>query len=453
MRVVLTTHLFLPEFAGGTETLVHSIAKHLIDKGHEALVVTGFEDKNAINSEPEFDEYIHEGVPVLRFRRCQNPPKQAFNPIRDDYDNSAFETRFIKLLADYRPDVVHFHHLGRLSIKAIDACERANVPAFFTATDYWSICAHQALLLPNGAICDGPSLGSANCLKHMVAITQSPRVASLINAVPNAALAIAMTGLKQIHVELPGTLGVTQALAKRRSIIATRHRKLRKIFVPTRHAQATLQKNGVAAKEFRVLPFGIRDSGYVKRVRRLGERLVIGYVGQFMAHKGLHVLTEALSMLPADSPVDIKVYAKRPGTDTPYVSEFLAATKRDARLQYCGTFENDQFPQVLDTLDVVVIPSIWHENMPLVSLSAQAAGCPLIASDVGGLSDIVTQGKNGMLYEAGSAQQLRDCIMQLLADANLLYRLSSEAITPSSVTQYVDALEQEYLRALEGVTT
>jgi glycosyltransferase involved in cell wall biosynthesis len=450
MRVILTTHLFLPEFAGGTETLVHSIAAHLIDKGHEALVVTGFEDKNASNQEAEFDEYVHEGVPVLRFRRCQNPPRQAFNPIRDDYDNRAFETRFIRLLADFRPDIVHFHHLGRLSIKAIDACQQAKIPAFFTATDYWSICAHQALLLPNGAICDGPSMGSANCLKHMVELTQSPRVAGVINAVPNAALAMGMSALKQIKVELPGMIGVTQALAKRRSMIAQRHSMLRKIFVPTRHAQATLQRNGIAAKEFRVLPFGIQDHGYAKRVRQRGERLVIGFVGQFMAHKGLHVLVEALRLLPPDSPVDIKVYAKRPAADTAYVSEFFATTQRDVRLQYCGTFENDRFPQVLDALDVVVIPSIWHENMPLVSLSAQAAGCPLIASDVGGLSDIVTEGKNGMLFEPGSAQQLRDCIMRLLTEDNLLYRLSSSAITPGSVTQYVDALEQEYLQAQGG---
>jgi glycosyltransferase involved in cell wall biosynthesis len=450
MRVVLTTHLFLPEFAGGTETLVHSIAAHLISKGHEALVVTGFEDKSASNQEAEFDEYVHEGVPVLRFRRCQNPPKHAFNPIRDDYDNRAFEARFIKLLADYRPDVVHFHHLGRLSIKAIDACQQADIPAFFTATDYWSICPHQALLLPNGAICDGPSTGSVNCLKHMVELTQSPRKAGIVNAMPNAALALGMTVLKQIPVELPGIAGVTQALAKRRGAIAQRQRLLRKIFVPTRHAQATLERNGISAKEFRVLPFGIQDYGYVQRVRQRGERLTLGYVGQFMAHKGLHVLMEALSLLPADSPVDIKVYAKRPAVDTDYVSEFFAAAQRDVRLQYCGTFENERFPQVLDALDVVVIPSIWHENMPLVSLSAQAAGCPLIASDVGGLSDIVANGSNGMLFEPGSAQQLRDCIMRLLTEDNLLYRLSSSAVTPGSVTQYVDALEQEYLQALGG---
>lgn len=453
MRVVLTTHLFLPEFAGGTETLVHSIASHLIGKGHEALVVTGFEDKSADILGAQFDEYVHEGVPVLRFRRCQNPSQPGFNPIRNDYDNPAFEARFAKLLTEYRPDIVHFHHLGRLSIKAIDLCNAVNIPTLFTATDYWSICPHQALLLPGGAICNGPAPGSANCLKHMVELTQSPRVAAIVKAVPNFALATVMAGLKQIKPELPGTLGVTQALAKRRGLIAQRERTLRKIVVPTRHAQATLERNGITPREFKVLPFGIQDHGYIRRKRQLGERLVLGYIGQFMAHKGLHVLMEALRLLPADSPVDIRVYAKRPAADTDYVTDFFAATQRDVRLQYCGTFDNDQFPQVLDAIDVVVLPSIWHENMPLVSLSAQAAGCPLIASDVGGLSDVITHGKNGLLFEAGSAQQLRDCIMQLLVDNNLLYRLSDSAITPGSVTQYVDALEQEYLQALEGKST
>jgi len=447
MRVVLITHLFLPEFSGGTETLVYSIATGLIAKGHEAVVVTGYDDKSASNTEAFFDDYMLDGIRVVRFRRCQNPPKQAFNPIRDDYDNRAFEAGFKKLLAEFKPDVVHFHHFGRLSIKAVDACVAAQIPALLTTTDYWPICVHQALLLPNGDICDGPSAGSVNCLKHMVEVTQSERVAKVVNMVPNVALLPMMATLKHIGGELPSMLGVTQALAKRQDVIADRYRLLTKIFVPTRHARAILEKNGIVAKEFRILPFGIEDQGYIRRVRQRGDRLVLGYVGQFLAHKGLHVLTQALQMLPSDTPVTVKVYAKRPPVETQYVRDFFVAAEADPRLQYCSTFENGKFPEVLDAIDAVVIPSIWHENMPLVSLSAQAAGCPLIVSDVGGLSDVVTHGGNGLLFAPGSAEQLRDCILQLLNEDNLLTRLSQSAVSPSSLTQYVDALEQEYLQA------
>lgn len=456
MRIILTTHLFLPECSGGTETLVHGIATTLKQKGHAVLVVTGCDERNPASTGDCFDEYTYDAIRVIRFRRRLVSVERPGNPMRNDYDNLEFENGFRRLLNEFAPDVVHFHHLGRLSIRVIDACRQQQIPAFLTATDFWSICPHQALLLPDGKICDGPVMGGANCLKHVVALSQSKRVSSMVDLVPLRALGLVLGTLKHTAAELPGTLGVTQALAKRGKMIADRLPLLERIFVPTAHAQATLEKNGIANGNFRVLPFGLKDHRYVKRVRArpgkdLGKNLVLGFIGQFLPHKGLHVLMEALRLLPKDCPVEIKVYAKLPPSETQYVQDFFAQMQEDARVKYEGTFENEKIPEVLDKIDALVIPSIWHENMPLVSLSAQAAGCPLIASNVGGLSDIVSHGTNGLLFQPGSARELRDNIMQLLTtDDDMLYRLSKASITPRSLTQYVDSLESEYRQAVGG---
>jgi glycosyltransferase involved in cell wall biosynthesis len=106
-------------------------------------------------------------------------------------------------------------------------------------------------------------------------------------------------------------------------------------------------------------------------------------------------------------------------------------------------------PAILDGIDALVIPSLWHENMPLVSLSAQAAACPLIASDIGGLSDVVDPGKNGLLFSPGSASGLAQMIMCLLDDYDLLKKLSGAAVRPMDIDQYVDELELEYQKVLE----
>jgi glycosyltransferase involved in cell wall biosynthesis len=131
-----------------------------------------------------------------------------------------------------------------------------------------------------------------------------------------------------------------------------------------------------------------------------------------------------------------------------YSKDLIRNVQEDKRLEFCGIFENAKIPVILDGLDALVIPSMWHENMPLVSLSAQAAGCPLIASDIGGLSDIVTHERNGLLFKPGTAGQLRDRILRLLTDADLLKHLSDAAITPLNIDQYVDALEVEYRQAI-----
>jgi glycosyltransferase involved in cell wall biosynthesis len=123
----------------------------------------------------------------------------------------------------------------------------------------------------------------------------------------------------------------------------------------------------------------------------------------------------------------------------------------DSRIAFHGMFENRQIAEVLDGMDALVVPSLWHENMPLVSLSAQAAACPLIASDIGGLSDVVVHETNGLLFEPGSSVALAQLIMRVLTEKDLLSRLSSQAVHPLDMERYVDELESEYRLAFESL--
>jgi glycosyltransferase involved in cell wall biosynthesis len=447
-RIILTTHLFLPEFFGGTETLVRDIAVALKERGHIVVVVTGYPLEREPGIADQFDEYDIDSLRVVRFKYRRTTPVGSRNPMRNDYANPFFEAGFQKLLEEFKPDIVHFHHFGRLSIKAIDACDARGIPTLFTATDFWSICPTQALLLPDGAICDGPIKDGANCLKHITGISQPAWISRIVNATPIFALGAAMKTLENAETDMSGRLGTVQALAKRSSIIAQRFVSLRKIFVPTLHAQTALEKNGIRGDRFRILPFGIKDHGYTKRVRARHEGdLVLGFIGQFLPHKGLHVLIQAVRLLPMTCPVQVKIYGKFPEMETAYSKDLNSLSQGDTRIKFCGIFDNAKIATVLDEIDVLIIPSLWHENMPLVSLSAQAAGCPVIASDIGGLSDIVAHDRNGLLFAPGSVPELRDKILQLLTDNELLNRLSYEARTPLSINQYVDELENEYRQA------
>ena len=448
-RIILTTHLFFPDFFGGTETLVHDVAVALKESGYSVVIVTGHPWDRQSGFIDHFDELDVDSLRVVRFNYQRASIGGSLNPMRDDYANPVFEAGFEKLLEEFKPDIVHFHHFGRLSIKAIDACEARRIPALFTATDFWAVCPTQALLLSDGAICDGPIKGGANCLKHITSISQPAWASRLVNSVPIRTLGSAMNVLERIDKDIGGRVGVIQALAKRTAIIAQRFRLLRRIFVPTLHAQTALQRNGIPGDKFRVLPFGLKDHGYTKRVREKGEgNLTLGFIGQFLPHKGLHVLIEAISLLPADIPVQVNIYGKFPETETPYSQKLNLLSQHEKRVKFCGVFENTKIPIVLDEIDALVIPSLWHENMPLVSLSAQAAGCPLIASDIGGLSDIVEHDRNGLLFSPGSAAELRDRILQLITDHDLLNRLSYAAMTPLNIDQYVNELKDEYRQAI-----
>ena len=449
MKILLTTHVFLPEYFGGTETLVLGVALTLKQRGHNVTVVTGYPEKNKLGDTNQFDEYEVDSIRVIRFRHGRNALGDQNSVMQNDYNNSVFEARFRQLLVEIEPDVVHFHHLERLSIKAIDACKERKIPAFLTATDFWYVCPTHTLLLQNGKMCDGPTIGGVNCLKHVISISQPKWVYRIVNCIPTGVVRGIMYGLKRSSIKFSGKVGDVQALARRSEIIGARLLLLKRIFVATSHAQRMLENAGITSGKFRVLPFGIKNHGYVKRIRRRTDRpLVLGFIGSILPHKGLHILVEASRLLPTDVAVEIKIYGKSPIGDSAYIKDLHMLVQGDERIKFYGTFENGRMPVILDGIDALVIPSLWHENMPLVSLSAQAAGCPLIASDIGGLSDVVDPGKTGLLFSPGSASGLAQMVMRLLNDHDLLEKLSEAAVQPMDIDRYVDELELEYKKEL-----
>jgi glycosyltransferase involved in cell wall biosynthesis len=91
---------------------------------------------------------------------------------------------------------------------------------------------------------------------------------------------------------------------------------------------------------------------------------------------------------------------------------------------------------------------LWHENSPLVVYSAQAAKCPVIASNVAGMSQIIDHGKDGLLFEPGNISELTNIIKELLSNRDALRKMSSSAKDPSSIQDYVNRLLSIYYRLL-----
>ncbi len=107
-------------------------------------------------------------------------------------------------------------------------------------------------------------------------------------------------------------------------------------------------------------------------------------------------------------------------------------------------FRND-VPRLLRTAAVLVLSSVW-EGLPNVVLEAQAAGLPVIASDVEGIREVIEPGVNGIIVEPGNAAELQNAVRQLMSspERRLAMRVSLQAIleslltTQSATQKYVD---------------
>jgi glycosyltransferase involved in cell wall biosynthesis len=116
----------------------------------------------------------------------------------------------------------------------------------------------------------------------------------------------------------------------------------------------------------------------------------------------------------------------------------------DERITFAGTFPPEGIGAVLTEMEVLVVPSRWYENTPLVVYSAFAAGTPVVATNLGGLSEVVKHEENGMLFELEDAEGLAKQLRRLGGESGLLERLRAGIGPVKTVEENAAELEALY---------
>jgi glycosyltransferase involved in cell wall biosynthesis len=440
MKIVLTTHQFFPDYSAGTEVLTLEVAKVLNKKGHEVTVFTGHPTGVKLDDHDRFDYYVHDGIKVVRFKHDNVPMGGQRNIVEMAYNNRLAYTFFKDFIKRTQPDLVHFFHLSRISASIIDACEELNTPTFMTPTDFWLVCPTSQLRLPDNRPCEGPDNNSINCLRHLAEenLSHSP-FTWVLRKLPDWVL-IGIVKIIGSGISLDWRFSPwVRALVKRKTFLTSRMNKITKFVVPTNIMHTRLIQNGLKEDRTIKYPYGLNLSNIHNEVRQKTDNsLKIGYIGTIYEHKGVHVLIEALTKLQ-NKPLELKIYGETE-TFPDYYQMLREMVGNDSRIEFCGTFPNIKIGQVLSDLDVLVVPSIWYENTPLVIYSAQASGCPVIASDMPGLAEVLEHQVNGLLFPPGDSDALANVIDLLLTNQNLLTTLSENCRPPLSIENYTDKL-------------
>ena len=98
-------------------------------------------------------------------------------------------------------------------------------------------------------------------------------------------------------------------------------------------------------------------------------------------------------------------------------------------------FERDRAGEVYGGLDVLVVPSLWPENSPLVIHEAFMQGLPVVGARIGGVPGLVQHGVHGLLYDPFSIESLRACLQRLIDDRALLARLAARTPRVKSIAE------------------
>jgi glycosyltransferase involved in cell wall biosynthesis len=201
---------------------------------------------------------------------------------------------------------------------------------------------------------------------------------------------------------------------------------------------------GVPGARIRVSGYGISPTRRVPRPLSRGP-LRLGFVGTLVWHKGVHALIDAVRELPAES-FELKIFGS-PEVFPDYVA-LLHARAGDGPVRWMGAFDHDALPEIYTQMDVLVVPSLWLENSPLVIHEALAAGVPVVGPRLGGIADLIVHEGNGLLYDPQEPGSLTAALRRLHGDRVLLERLA-EAVRngPPAKSIAVDASEWDAVYA------
>jgi GT2 family glycosyltransferase/glycosyltransferase involved in cell wall biosynthesis len=413
MRVLLIVHGFPPAAAGGTEIYTHDLARALRDRfGDDVFVLT----READPGRPEYGvrRESRDGIQIAWI----NNTFRETRGFEDSYRSPRVRRSAEAFIDDVRPDVAHVQHLTCLSTELVSACARRGVPVVVTLNDYWLACHRGQFLDVDHERCPGASAAAcARCIGPVALPRALEPIAPVARRLRRWLPGSSIPGVR--FGDAPAAREAAARLSHMRALAA----EVAQFLAPSQTLRQRFIDFGVPADRLHLQEQGI-DQTRIKAARRQpGDRLRVGFLGSLMISKAPHLLLEAVSDLP-ERALSVHLF----GSFTPYHGDDRYRARLEPLLarpaiHHAGPVPHDQVGGVLASLDVLVVPSIWIENAPFVIREAFAAGVPVIASNLGGMAELVSHERSGLLFEPGSADDLRRSIRRLLDEPGLLDRL------------------------------
>ncbi len=192
------------------------------------------------------------------------------------------------------------------------------------------------------------------------------------------------------------------------------------VYLKAQKDKVVVINNGVDVGEFRVT----EEASSIKR--RIGipdDAPVLGTFGRLEIEKGHRYLIEAVSILKNSYP-NIRVLIGGGGSLKQKLIEMTQKLGLKDRVIFLG--ERNDIPELLQIADIVVIPSL-SEGFSLSCLEAMAVGRPIVATDVGGVPELMEDKKDALLVDARNPFTLAKAILTLIENRDLAMRLALQA--------------------------
>lgn len=377
--------------AGGCENYMINLGEELLNRGHQVEYFGISSQKNIVGN-----SY---GIYVKSYEE-----KKIYNPLSIVYNREA-KKKMEEILTKFQPDIVHMNNISyHLTSSIIDACKELNVPVIMTIHDPQLVCPnHMLYRFDTKEICNEClEMNSFKpCIKHKC--IKGSKIKSVL----------AYLESNKTHNE-------------------EKYKYVSKYICPSDFIKSKLLQGNYDQKDMIVLRNFIYKASYFTDVEK--ENYIL-YFGRLSEEKGLDILLKAL-------PDNVNLLIAGSG---PYEEKIKELNQHN--VQYIGFKTGEELQRIINKALFTVYPSKWYENCPLSISESISLGTPVIATNEGGIPELIDDGINGLLFENQNVEDLKDKIHRLIKDEILrkkMYENCSKYSKVPDVNEYIEQLEKIY---------
>jgi glycosyltransferase involved in cell wall biosynthesis len=412
MKILFATMQFGRGYSQGTERYLSLLSGALRAAGHETMFLAG---------DPE-----RRGAVAALGQLVQDEPRVFAVPTRGWMSVRGEIEGYAALFERIRPDIVHVANPAHIGLGVLEAAREAGIPTVVSVVDFWWLCPKHTLHHHRGGVCRG-DVTWRECMRCIAATHESGLLRLAANAPILGSLALpTLMARRSMARGLPDAeLG---AWIRRRELTIPALDGAGGVIFLSRTGESLLRpllsrprceriQNGLEPSWF-APPDAPRRS---KPAR--AEELRIGYAGALAPHKGVHTLLDAVRLLGWWR-TELRIAA---AAESSRYGRRLRRLSNGLRVEFVGRVAGERMPAFLDELDLLIVPSLCPENVPMIVLEAFARRTPVIASDMPGIAELMPD--SSVLFKTGSAASLAACLKRWLESAQPteLPRVSSAA--------------------------
>jgi glycosyltransferase involved in cell wall biosynthesis len=429
LRIWHIAETYPPVYGGGAAIYIQDVSRTLAERGHEVRVLcTENSDNEPYTIRTDYDGAVRVDRINLPYFKTRDPDGWQMGLARWRSHERRISGLISGLLADWRPDIVHYSTARPLGEECLLTIHRLGVPIVGFLHEAWLICTRLMLLRsPTSEPCPGPK--PLRCAECMYSHYDGSHARAMVK-LPWRLLKLGIYPVYRLW---------------RRSLA----RKCLSAALGYSHFMVDMHQPRLRGK-VEYVPLGINLSGTRSdSACRPRTPLRFGFLAGFQQNKGIVHVLEAAASLKREA-LDFELHVWGPNLEGGL--EQVAKHGLEDRVFLRGMYEPEELWNVYSEIDVALMATTVCEPLGRIPLEAAAAGATTIAPAIGGLTETIREGVDGLLYEFRDPKDLERKMRSVLEEPGLVHRLMGNLRPVPDTRDRVEAVEQFYFQVL-GITS